>query len=124
MAEDSLDVGVSGLSYAEALSGGSRPLVDPGNPGGDFVKGNGTGSMSIYGSSFPLEAPPYPESLQGLSEPAAANPFAAAGSLPHFRAASLCTANSAAARGSSRSRRKTQSSRKEAQTAAKIFITC
>lgn len=32
MTEESLDIGVPGLSYMEAMAGGSRPLTDPGNP--------------------------------------------------------------------------------------------
>lgn len=32
MAEESIEVGVPGFSYVEALAGGTRPLTDPSNP--------------------------------------------------------------------------------------------
>lgn len=32
MAGESMEVGVAGFSYADALAGGSRPLTDPSNP--------------------------------------------------------------------------------------------
>ncbi|KYF43872.1 U-snRNP-associated cyclophilin family protein [Toxoplasma gondii ARI] len=120
----------AGISYAEAMEGGSRPLLHPDNPvvffdisigsheagrikielfknlapksaenfrqfctgefrqnqvpigykgatfhriiknfmiqGGDFVKGDGTGRLSIYGSSFPDEAFVLPHFRSGL----------------------------------------------------------
>ncbi|KAL8442920.1 hypothetical protein Emag_006205 [Eimeria magna] len=190
MSDEALDVGVPGLSYAEALTGGLRPLADPSNPvvfldisvgshamgrlkielfkhlmpkcaenfrqfctgefkmnkvpvgyknaqfhrvlkgfmvhGGDFVKGDGTGSLSIYGSSFPLEAPPPPEAVQGLTGAAAAAAAAAAlaaGSVPHFRAGLLCMANGAASTSKQQQQQQQQQER-GGTNGCQFFITC
>lgn len=93
------------------------------------MKGDGTGSLSIYGSSFPLEAPPPPEAIQGLSGAAATAAAAkaiAAGSVPHFRAGLLCMANSAAS--SSKQQQHPQDPKQQQQRSGtngcQFFITC
>ncbi|KAL8274414.1 hypothetical protein Esti_001574 [Eimeria stiedai] len=94
--------------------------------GGDFVKGDGTGSLSIYGSSFPLEAPPPPEAIQGLTGSAAAAAAAAAvaaGSVPHFRAGLLCMANGAASASKQQQQQQQQQERGGAN-GCQFFITC
>ncbi|KAL8425280.1 hypothetical protein Efla_002346 [Eimeria flavescens] len=96
--------------------------------GGDFVKGDGTGSLSIYGSSFPLEAPPPPEAIQGLSNSAASAAAAAAvaaGCIPHFRAGLLCMANAAAATSSKQQQQQQQQQQGRGGTnGCQFFITC
>lgn len=93
------------------------------------MKGDGTGSLSIYGSSFPLEAPPPPEAIQGLTGSAATAAAAkaiAAGSVPHFRAGLLCMANSAAS--SSKQQQQPQDPKQQQQRSGtngcQFFITC
>ncbi|CDJ58789.1 peptidyl-prolyl cis-trans isomerase H, putative [Eimeria maxima] len=190
MAEESIEVGVPGFSYVEALAGGTRPLTDPSNPvvfidvavgshamgrikielfkhlmpkcaenfrqfctgefkmnsvpvgyknvhfhrvlkgfmvhGGDFVKGDGSGSLSIYGSSFPLESPAMTEAVQGLSGAAATAAAAkaiAAGCVPHFRAGLVCMANSAAA-SSKQQQQQPQQQQRSGTNGCQFFITC
>ena len=95
--------------------------------GGDFVKGDGSGSMSIYGSSFPLESAAMPETIQGLSGAAATAAAAkaiAAGCVPHFRAGLLCMANSAAASSKQQQQQQQEQQQRSGTNGCQFFITC
>lgn len=67
------------------------------------MKLDGSGSLSIYGPSFPREAPrnapSIPPSASDAEASEAAAAAVAAGSVPHFRAGLLCMANGASAGG-------------------------